>query len=72
VLPALLGPDRTYFAGFTTIYDAVTGERRSTQEGARYDFVVIYAGDDPAKYGLHPEDRVDIGDNDQIEIYRVR
>jgi hypothetical protein len=72
VLPALLGPDRTYFADFTTIYDAVTGERLPTEEGARYDFVVIYAGDDPAKYGLLPADRVDIGDNDQVEVYRGR
>ena len=72
VLPALLGPDRTYYADFTTIYDAITGERRPAEEGARYDFVSIYAGDDPAKYGLRPEARVDIGDNDQVEVYRGR
>jgi hypothetical protein len=68
-LPALLGPDHTYFADFTTIYDGVTGERRPSQPGALYDFAAIYQGDDPAKYGYSEEDRVDIGENDIISIY---
>jgi hypothetical protein len=72
VLPPLLGRDRIYYADFTTIYDSITGERRPAVEGPQYDFVSIYAGDDPTKYGLRPEQRVDIGDNDQIEVYRVR
>jgi hypothetical protein len=72
VLPALLGRDRIYYADFTTIYDSITGERRPAVEGPQYDFVSIYAGDDPTKYGLRPEQRLDIGDNDQIEVYRVR
>jgi hypothetical protein len=68
-LPALLGPDRTYYADFTTIYDAITGPRRPPQPGALYDFAAIYQGDDPTKYGYREENRVAIGENDIISIY---
>ncbi|HET9495074.1 MAG TPA: hypothetical protein VFR15_12655, partial [Chloroflexia bacterium] len=69
-LPALLGPDRTYYADFTTIYDAVTGRREPAQPGALYDYAAIYQGDDPTKYGYREENRVDIGENDIISVYR--
>ena len=70
VLPALLGPDHTYFADFTTIYDVLTPERRPPEEDTRYEFAAIYQGDDPTKYGYREENRVDIGENDIISIYR--
>jgi hypothetical protein len=70
VLPALLGPNRHYFTNFSTIYDTVTGDRKPTQPGIQYDYAAIYKGDDPAKYGYSSANRLDIGDNDIIDIFR--
>jgi hypothetical protein len=69
VLPALLGPNRHYFANFSTIYDSVTGDRMPARPGLQYDYASIYKGDDPTKYGFLPNNRMDIGDNDVIDIY---
>jgi hypothetical protein len=69
VLPALLGPNRHYFTNFSTIYDAVTGDRTAAQPGVHYDYAAIYTDDDPTKYGFSPRNRLDIGDNDVIAIY---
>lgn len=71
-LPNLLGPNRQYFSDFSTMYDAITPPRIPTAPGQTYDFVVLYVGDDPTRFGLIPDNKIDIGDNDQVEIYQTR
>jgi hypothetical protein len=69
-LPNLLGPDRVYFSDYSTIYDVVTPARRPATPGQSYDYLAIYVGDDPGRFGFSAATRIDIGENDQIEIYR--
>ena len=71
-LPNLLGHDRRYFTTYHTIYDPIAGPLQDATTGERYDFAVIYNEDDPARYGYAPEDRVDVGDLDLIQVYRKR
>ena len=71
-LPNLLGHDRRYFSTYHTIYDPIVGPLQDATPGERYDFTIIYNEDDPANYGYTPEDRVDIGDIDLIQVYRKR
>jgi hypothetical protein len=71
-LPNLLGHDRRYFITYHTIYDPIVGPLQDAQPGERYDFAIIYNEDDPANYGYTPDDRVDIGDFDLIQVYRKR
>lgn len=71
-LPNLLGRDRRYFTTYHTIYDPIVGPLQDAIPGERYDFTVIYNEDDPASYGFAPEDRVDVGDIDLIQVYRKR
>lgn len=69
-LPNLLGQGRQYFSDYSTIYDTITPPRQPAAPGQSYDFVVIYAGDDPSRFGVSAQNKIDIGDNDQIEVYK--
>jgi hypothetical protein len=69
-LPNLLGHDRRYFTTYHTIYDPIVGPLQDATPGEQYDFAILYNEDDPTNYGYSPEDRVDIGDLDLIQVYR--
>ena len=71
VLPALLGNKRKYFTTYHTVYDAITGNVQPAQPGRTYPYAVFYRDTDPlpSQYGYTPQDLVNIGNNELIQLY---
>jgi len=74
VLPTLIGPGRHYFITYSTIYTGLMGDTQPAQPNRVYPYAIFYRDTDPmpATYGYKPEDRVDLCDNELIEVYHKR
>ena len=74
-LAALLGPNRRYFAPFSTVYSDVV-EVQLAQPGQVFDYAIFYrsGGPNPTDYGFSPSDLIPLpaGDFDTIQLYHKK
>ncbi len=75
-LAALLGPDKHYFAPYSTVYSEVVGGVQTAQPGQKFDYALFYksGGPNPTDYGFTPADRIPLppGDFDTISLYHKK
>jgi hypothetical protein len=74
ILAGLIGPDRHYFAPYSTVYSAVIGGVRLAQPQQTFDYAIFYrsGGPNPADYGFSQADRIPLADFDTIELYHKK
>lgn len=75
-LAALIGPNRRYFAPFSTVYNGMVGGVQLAQPGQVFDYALFYrsGGPNPADYGFTPSDLIPLpaGDFDTISLYHKK
>jgi hypothetical protein len=73
-LAGLIGPDRRYFAPYSTVYSAVVGGVQLARPNQTFDYAIFYrsGGPSPADYGFSPADRIPLADFDTVELYHKK
>lgn len=72
-LAAMLGPTRTYFSQYRTIYDSLFGDIRPAEPNKFYDYAILYkdlVARDKGSAGYAPSEGIPGAENDVVQVFR--